>query len=396
MRLVNVVKPTHICNLACEYCYNDDVRKPIMSDATLRNVIAKTIDYANATPVVKDIDFIWHGGEPTVAGIDFFARAIQYQSECDPRATVTNHLQTNGTLLNKKWIRFLKRHDFKISLSLDGPQEINDTYRVTRAGIGTFDKVMSSIELLKLGGFPVGICLVLSKANIHRVEEIYDFLVSHELGFNVIPMTMSGAARDRYQDLGINADEYADAWIRMYDRWFESRAAYTYCQDFVLKTRAILYGKPADCISMANCANFNLSVDPVGDVYSCASLSGNLAARLGNIDENSIGGILDGQRGREFRARDVDAQCAKCKWQHVCHGGCLSRAYKFHGSVHTRDFYCPGLFRIYEHIECRLAERGIHAGHPHPWHLSDGLDPSVLPVTRKISSALRVIPIQSI
>lgn len=268
MRLVNVIKPTHICNLACTYCYNDDVRRPIMDTETLFITIRETLALARHQKIVDEVDFIWHGGEPLVAGRDFFRKIIEFQSELADGIRFTNSVQTNGTLLDSTWAKQFADDGFDVSLSLDGPAEINDRFRTYRSGAGSFENTWKAIEALRAVGLNPGVCVVLTQATMNRTMEIIDFLFKHQLGFNVIPLTLSGSARDHYDQLAISPSEYAAAWKSMYDRWLNAGdERYVYGHDFVVKTRAILYGKPADCIGMSNCADFNLSVDPLGDVY---------------------------------------------------------------------------------------------------------------------------------
>lgn len=397
MRLINVIKPTHVCNLACTYCYNDDVRRPMMDIETLEATIKETLALAEAYESVDEVDFIWHGGEPLIAGRAFFERIVAFQAKYAKDVSFTNSVQTNGVLLNSGWAKFFAEEGFDVSLSLDGPEEINDQFRVYQSGAGSFQKTWKAIETLRSVDLAPGVCVVLSRATIERTGEIFRFLSKNNLGFNVIPLTLSGSARDNYDKLSIRPEEYARAWISMYDDWMCAGDGYVYGHDFAVKTRAILYGKPADCIGMANCADFNFSVDPVGDVYPCASLSGNTTAKLGNIRDNSLIDIANGDRSLAFRTRAIDPQCAQCKWQHVCHGGCMSRAYKFTGDIGSRDYYCPGLFEIYEHIASRLEERSISPGERDHWHLTDGLDPSLSPPKRTVNrSSPRVIPIHPI
>lgn len=352
-----VVKPTHLCNLACTYCYNDDVREPVMSPATLERVVEQTFTYTRAHAPQRLVSFIWHGGEPTLPGLRFYERVAALQAEHGDGVAYNNSLQTNGTLLDDRWLAFLGEHGYTVSISIDGPADLHDTYRVDRKGRGSFARVQRAIDAVKAAGVPLGVCVVVSRANIDRIEEIYDFLAAQQLRFNVIPLNRSGGAREHYADVGLAADEYAGAWIRMYDRWFDADADYVYCSDFVFKTRAILAGRPADCIGLEQCSDTNISVDPVGDVYPCATLSGTAGTRYGSLVEDDLDVLMAGARAQDHRHRRTDPQCAVCRWQHVCHGGCQARAYKFFGDHHERDYYCPSLFRIYEHVAARLAER---------------------------------------
>jgi uncharacterized protein len=306
-----------------------------------------------------------------VPGIKFYKEVMRLEAEYKGATGVTNLIQTNGVLINEEWIDFFKENNFWISISLDGPKHLHDTYRKDKRDRGSFDRVLTAIDKVRAAGLPLGISLVISKATKDHVEEIYDFLVERKLGFNVIPMNRSGGAREKFDQLGLEAHEYGEAWIKMYDRWFNSDEDYAYCMDFTLLTRSIMAGRAAECIGLARCADTNISVDPIGDVYACASLSGHARNIYGNILKSDLDTIMTSSRvALDYRNRRIDPQCAECKWQHVCHGGCPARAYKFHGDHHQRDYYCPSLFSMYEHIERRIGEKGFAPAAPHRGHMS--------------------------
>jgi len=281
---------------------------------------------------------------------------------------------------------FFKEHEFNIGISLDGMRTMHDKYRVDHRGRGSFDRVLTAINRIRDAGMECGVVVTLSQSNVHHTEEIYDFLAENKLPAQVVPMTKSGGAREDYLNLGLNQYECGDAYTKMYDRWFyadSESGSYIYIMDFVLKTRAILSGAPAECVGMQSCTSSNISIDPVGDVYPCATLSGNHDAKWGNLLAECLVDIMNSPRAMRYRARKVDEQCAKCKWQHVCHGGCLARSYKFYGDHNLRDYYCPSLYKIYEHIERRLREKGASPGMPHPNHMDDGIFASVSGYSQK-------------
>jgi uncharacterized protein len=368
VHFTNVVKPTHLCNLDCSYCYNEDVRKPVMNTEQVTRVVSETLRFASEKDSVGSVDFIWHGGEPTVAGIDFYRHVIEVQKSSALALRVENTLQTNGTLLTEEWGAFLCENRFRVSISIDGPQELNDVTRRDRGGKSSFGKIMKSFALLRQAKVPFGVCVVLSRANRDHASEIYDFLASEKLPFNVIPLTRSGAGYSNYADLGLTEDEYAEPWITMFDRWFDSPdSGYIYASDFVYKSRAILNGKPTDCIGQTQCAQFHFSTDPEGNVYPCATLSADSDWLYGNIFEQSLSELMSTDVALRAQNRLTDPHCTSCKWQNVCNGGCMSRAIKFFGKHDTRDYYCPSLYQIYEHVERRL-------------RAADGLDLHSLPL----------------
>jgi len=322
-----------------------------------------------------------------VPGLKFYESVIRTQDKHSIDGLhIENAIQTNGIMTNDKWIKFFKTHNFNIGISLDGTQEMHDKYRVDHRGRGSFDRVLTAINRIRDAGMECGVVVTLSQANVHHAEEIYDFLAENKLPAQIVPMTKSGGARESYLDLGLDQHEYGDAYTKMYDRWFYADSGsnnYVYIMDFVLKTRAILSGSPAECVGMQSCTSSNISVDPVGDVYPCATLSGSNDARWGNLFTEDLVDIMHSPRAMTYRARKVDEQCAKCKWQHVCHGGCLARSYKFYGDHNLRDYYCPSLYKIYEHIERCLREKGAFPGIPHPNHMDNGIFASVNGYQRK-------------
>lgn len=394
MDLINIIKPTHICNLACTYCYNDDVREPVMRLETLDRIIEQTIKHARESDAFKAAEFIWHGGEPMVPGLRFYEQVAELQAKYASNFEVRNIIQTNGVLINEKWINFFKKNNFAVSISIDGPKHLHDVNRIDARGRGSFDRVLKAIQLVREANLNHGCALVVSKVTKGYIEEIYEFMSKERLPFNIIPMNKSGDARENYQDIGLDADEYAPIWIELYDKWFDATGKdYIYISDFVRKTKAILMGRPQDCVGLSQCGNFNFSTDPVGDIYPCASLSGHQDLIYGNILKKDLGEILNSDIAIRYRTRGVDPHCAECKWQHVCHGGCNARSYKFfNGNYDRRDYYCPSLYAMYEHIEKRIGEKGFKPANRQPSHMDDGLAGTVAYIDPKSISHRKILP----
>jgi uncharacterized protein len=182
-----VAKPIGpVCNLNCEYCFylekkalfgpREDYRMP---DHVLAAFIRGYIE-AQPTPAVE---FVWQGGEPTLLGIDFFKRVIELQKPFTQRKTVTNSLQTNGTLLTDRWCAFLKTHGFLVGISLDGPKEVHDRYRRDCKGEGSFDKVMRGLRLLQKHGVECNVLASVARETARKPMEIYRFFKQEGVGF---------------------------------------------------------------------------------------------------------------------------------------------------------------------------------------------------------------------
>src|SRR5512147_2142361 len=167
------------CNLNCEYCFYLEKQalfaadeKYRMSDKVLSAFITNYIT-SQPAPVVE---FVWQGGEPTLLGIDFFKRVIELQKPFVGTKTITNSLQTNGTLLTPEWCRFLKKHNFMVGVSLDGPKEIHDRYRRNRKGTGTFDQVMRGLKLLQDHKVEYNVLACVARETAKKPLEVYRFL----------------------------------------------------------------------------------------------------------------------------------------------------------------------------------------------------------------------------
>lgn len=176
-----MVKPVGAkCNLDCHYCYYLDKSEiyedhmPMMSLELLEEFVAQYIE-GNDVP---EVTFCWHGGEPLLAGLDFYERAMEYQDKYKGDKKILNTLQTNGILVDEKWCEFFAKHQFLIGLSIDGPKDIHDANRVNKGGKPSFDRVMKSVELMKKHGVEFNTLSVVSKYSEGRGAEIYEFMKS--------------------------------------------------------------------------------------------------------------------------------------------------------------------------------------------------------------------------
>jgi len=217
------------------------------------------------------------------------------------------------------------------------------------------DQNISMIKLVQKADISLGVCVVISKLNKDYIEEIYDFLVQEKLNFNVIPLNKSGSALENYDDVGLSADEYADPWIKIFDKWLHNQdSKHVHCSDFAFRAGSVLCGSPLDCISQKNCAKENISVDPDGFVYPCATFSSHSHLRYGNVNQQTIEEMMQGELAIKLRNKKDHPSCLECPWHKICYGGCMARAFKFFGNEETKDYYCPSLKKIYAHVSRKL------------------------------------------
>jgi len=329
-----LVKPSGaICNLACDYCYflakeelypGSDFR---MSDEVRGAYVRRIID-AQPGP---DVSFAWQGGEPTLMGVDFFARAVELQHRYRrPGQRVHNAIQTNGTRLDDAWCRFLKRHDFLVGVSLDGPEELHDRYRRDRGGAGTFHRVLRGIELLRTHGVPFNILTTVHAGNQDHPLSVYRFL-RDEIGaehIQFIPIVERADPRGFQEgreltDRTVDPGAFGAFLYAVFGEWIHRDVGRVFVQLFEVTLGKYLGRGGGLCVFEETCGT-GLALEHTGDVYACDHYV-QPDHLLGNLVELPMADLVDSDVQRRFgdAKRDtLPAVCRECEVRWLCHGGC--------------------------------------------------------------------------
>ena len=345
------------CNMRCAYCYYLDkgkysanVRQTRMSFDLLERLIRQTIA-ASPGPVVS---FTWHGGEPTLAGMDFYRKALELEKKYLPRGwEAWNNLQTNGLLLNEGWCRFLKENRFDVGLSIDGPEAIHDRNRRQLGGGGTFERVHAAIRKLREAGIePDLLCTVNAVSQEHPLE-VYRALRETQCGWvQFIPVVIrdgSGAAAPG----SVSPEGYGHFLKTVFDEWVTHDLGALDVQLFAEMARIMAGGEASLCWMSPTCGHV-LIVEEDGAVYSCDHYV-DPEHRLGTLREGSLTRMADSEFQRAFGQSKQNAlteECRACPWLRFCNGGCLKDRF----GVSTDDqpgqyWLCPGLKAFFSHAE---------------------------------------------
>ena len=351
-----------ICNLDCKYCYflskeklypNSDFR---MSENLLEEYIRQYID---AQPV-NEISFAWQGGEPTLMGVEFFRQAVRYQQKHRRGGmTLHNALQTNAVTLDDEWCEFFAESGFLIGVSLDGPRDVHDFYRVDKGGGPTFERVMRGIRLLQKHGVEFNILTTVHAANEPHGLRVYRFL-RDEVGtkfMQFIPIVERDNETgyqegDAVTERSVSAAGYGRFLIEMYDEWVRRDVGRVFVQIFDIALAAWTGAPPGLCIFDETCG-LALAMEHNGDVYSCDHYV-EPGYRLGNIREIPLNEIVVMDRQQQFgRAkRDTLPQyCLDCEVRFVCNGGCPKNRF-----IRTPDgeaglnYLCAGYRAFFNHV----------------------------------------------
>ena len=354
------VKPVGAAsNLRCSYCYYTgrkelypSGRSVIMSDDILEEYIKQHIDASTDETIM----FSWHGGEPSLAGLDFFRKAVKLQKKHLPAGhAVINGIQTNGTLLDDNWCRFLSAENFLVGISMDGPEEFHDKYRLSVTGGSTFRQVMRGYELLKKHEITSEILCVLNSHNTGHPLTVYDFF--KELGAEFMtflplvepkPDSCSGVSPD-----SVNALEFGNFLISVFDIWVARDIGKIKIQIFEEAARTAFSQEHTLCIFKVSCGGVPV-VEHNGDFYSCDHFV-NKEHFLGNIKDVSLAEFLDSPEQKAFgqaKSLKLPGYCMKCNVKEMCNGECPKNRFIFtHDGEPGLNYLCPGYKLFFNH--CR-------------------------------------------
>ena len=347
-----------ICNLDCHYCYylkkehlypeGESFR---MSDDLLEEYIVQHIE-ASPDPA---INFAWHGGEPTVLGLDFFRKAVELQRKHKPAGSrIANGIQTNGILIDERWCSFLSAEGFGVGLSLDGPQEMHDRYRLTKGQKPSHTQTMRAFRLLRRHRIPCDILCVLNDYNVQYPTQIYRFF--KEIGveyMSFLPIVESMPdAPGGVSPYTVPAAAFGSFLCTVFDEWAREDVGRIMVQIFEEATRPARGLEHSLCIFRETCGEFPV-VEHNGDFFSCDHYV-DAQHHVGNIREAHLGDLLESPAQRAFGLAKRDALprfCQLCQVRPMCNGGCpKDRFIRTPDGEEGLNYLCAGFKRFFTHI----------------------------------------------
>jgi len=323
-----LIKPASAdCNLHCEYCFYldrntlyPDSNRHRMSDEVLELMISGYL----ATPQPQYI-FNWQGGEPTLMGTDFFQKVVQLQQEYGKRgAVVSNSLQTNATMIDGKLAEFLARYKFLVGVSLDGPADIHDRYRITVKGHSSHSDVRKGVECLKRNKVEFNILTLVTAANVRKGREVYCYL--REMGFyyhQYIPCVEFNRNNEP-KPFTVSADEWGNFLCEIFDEWVrrdDMRKVSIRLFDSIIML--MVEGIYNECDMGRNCCQYFV-VEYNGDVFPC-DFYVEPEKKLGNIRNDSWEKLQKSPAYLTFGQQKTawNNKCSQCEYLLYCSGDCL-------------------------------------------------------------------------
>jgi len=362
-----------ICNLDCKYCFYLEKEKLYPGTKTWAmpdEVLEQYVQQYIAAQPGDEIHFAWQGGEPTLLGLDFFRTVVDLQQRHAGRKTIANALQTNGVLIDDAWGEFLAEHRFLVGVSIDGPRDLHDCYRVDKGQAPTFDRVMRGIAKLKQHNVDFNTLTVVHRRNSQHPVEVYRFLKEIGSGFiQFIPIVERRAASGSSDGLVLIKPSFGDAaevteWSvepkaygtflsRIFDEWVKKDVGRIFVQLFDVALESWMGMDASLCVFKKTCGSA-LAMEHTGDLYSCDHFV-YPENKLGNIMETALENLVDSPQQKAFgqaKSESLPRMCRTCEVRFACNGECPK-----HRFLTTPDgepglnYLCAGYKHFFKHID---------------------------------------------
>jgi uncharacterized protein len=378
-----LAKPTGpICNLDCEYCFflSKEMLYPgdrfRMADELLETYIRQLLE-SHRTP---EVNVAWQGGEPTMMGLDFFRRSVELVDEYrTPGQRIAFTIQTNGTKIDDDWATFFKENDFLVGLSVDGPRELHDRYRVDKRGLGSFDRVMGGYEHLRAHDVDVNVLCTIHAANQDHPLDVYRFF-RDEMGVRflqfipiveratetLLPLANLGwsterkekrplyvQAGNRVTDRTVNPEAFGRFLAAIFDEWVQRDVGEVYVQHFDVAL-ANWHGEPPGLCIFSETCGLALALEHNGDLYSCDHYV-EPDYLLGNITETPMVELVASEQQIRFGLDKRDTLpefCRSCEVRFACNGGCpKNRFTQTPDGEEGLNYLCAGYKTFFGHVD---------------------------------------------
>lgn len=354
-KMIVIVQTGSDCNLDCDYCYIKASTGGLKYKMPIEkiNQLVKNCSFG-----FDEVKFCWHGGEPILAGFDFYKEVIRSQKEINKISKVEfrNVIQTNGLLLTDQWLDFFKENKFSVGISFDAPPEINRLQRANKEGISEV-YITDIANKLKQHKMPLNVLCVVSKLNVLKGKEIFDFF--NDLGVNSYSLLLMMKTPLANCPEAPTNEDLSELYKTTFELWLKRKHGFRVVEPIETMVRSLLGEKMPRLCSFGNhCLERMITITPNGNIIPCGSFV-SPEFILGDIYKNKLFGALFSQSCDKFRnqrATYIQKSCNGCEFISICRGGCREVAYWHTGEYAGKYPYCESRKETFSYIRNRLKE----------------------------------------
>jgi len=358
-----LIKPaSSLCNLRCKYCFYHDVAENratksygIMTLEMLERLVKQALEYASGS-----CTFAFQGGEPTLAGLDFFRQLILFEKKYNiNNIQINNSLQTNGIVIDEEWAKFFVENKFLIGLSIDGPKEIHDALRIYPNGNGSFGRVMEAVKIFDKYKVEYNILCVINNFVARHPDKVYKFFKKCGFRFlQFIPCLDPLGQASGSEDYSLTPERYASFLKRIFDFYFEDFMA-----NDIMSIRTfdnyvgMFLGMPPESCGMSGVCSCYFVIEGDGSVFPCDFYVTD-EWNIGNIQKNSFIDMLKSEKAQEFMqsSKPIDEKCKSCQYYKLCRGGCRRNREPFADGMPVLNHFCSSYYEFFDYALPRLQQ----------------------------------------
>lgn len=358
-----LIKPaSSLCNMQCDYCfYCDEASKRekafygMMTETTIKNIIRKVLRQDT-----KTVCFAFQGGEPTLRGLEFFKKVIEFEKQYNiHQCHILNSLQTNGLYINEDWCTFFKKYNFLIGVSLDGTEPIHDLHRHDKDKKGTYQRIKNNIKLLENYEVEYNILTVVNRQVAENIKKIYKEYRDNGWNYQQYIICLDPIGEPHGQkDYSLTPDIYGQFLIDLFQLWYKDwkRNRAPYIRQFE-NYIGILLGYPPESCEQRGLCSVQCVTEADGSVYPCDFYVID-QYKLGNFNTNKISDFLKKEEAKSFveQSKKLHKKCLECKYFSLCRSGCRRNRIKDPTTETYYNYFCEGYLRFFETCGRDLAD----------------------------------------
>lgn len=371
MHLQNVLlKPTSSqCNMSCDYCfYCDEAAKRVhhsygmMSEETLKNIVKKTLFQAKT-----NVCFAFQGGEPTLRGLDFFKKLIEFEQRYNRHGIhISNTLQTNGLNLNEEWCHFFRDHQFLIGISIDGIPETHNKCRHTKNGFPTYDRICDSIHMLDKYQIAYNILTVVNSYTASHIKEIYTHYKKNGWNYQQYITCLEPLGEENAShNYSLTPKLYGEFLIQLFNMWYKDwkHGKAPYIREFENYIGMLLGYAPESCAQRGVCTVQGV-IEADGSVYPCDFYVLD-KYQIGNFNRNKVSDFFENDHSKEFinESKMISTSCLSCRHYTLCRGGCRRTRIKEKNTDTYRSYFCESYQMFFDSTRQRMEEIANYIEH---------------------------------